>query len=449
MHTVKMNRNYVYVAIVLLVAIGFSLLLPMLRESVGGNYILGTETYYHLNNLNQPTQVYDTIINFLVSYFGEHNTIVYLPVILIFLSLLIFSNLFKHFLETDTEYFFALIILVLTPAFLSAHMGLTLASMILFLLVVTIFLYFKSSYFYLIFLALLYLFDPFIGFTLTVALFIREIVRKDYTGIVVLFLTLMILVITSLSTNIHTYFINPDLISFSANSIFAFFGGRYGITLFLLVLGIMGIIRTIKNYPAMVLSSFVIIGISLFYEPARLFGIVVLVLYSARALSNLVNREWEINYIGQLVLILFFCMLLFSSMTFVKSELQQEPRQDQIETLNFLKDLPLTNEAKVLIMPEEAEYTTYYTGRDVLASSYRTQEDVALALDLFSSRQYSFVKEVLQEKKIGFIVVDYDVFNFLQFGEEGLLFVMENNDNFVKVYQAKGTQIYFFKLWNE
>jgi hypothetical protein len=186
-----------------------------------------------------------------------------------------------------------------------------------------------------------------------------------------------------------------------------------------------------------------------FYEPARLIGIIILAVYSAKSFNSLVERKWEVPYIGQLVIILFLCMLLFSTTVFVKGELYQDPTQEDIVALEFIKTLSLSSEAKMLVMPIEAEYTKYYSNRSVLASNYGLEDNMDLTYELISSRDYSFIKEEFQEKKVALVLVNDNMINYLKKTEEGILFVMNNNNNFVKLYQTKTTIIYYFKLWDE
>jgi len=449
MHTLKLNQHRIYLLILIAIAIGFTLLLPALKVSFGGNAFLGSETYLHLNNINHPTSFYDQAISFIVNIFGVKTTVLYLPVLLIIASLLLFSNIFKYFLESDTEYFYALIILILTPAFLAAHLGLTVAGVILFALSLTLYLYLRSSYFYLVALAFLYLFDPLIGILLTIILLVRELMRKEYSSVVVLILTLLILLVSSISTSMNFNFFNLGAFSLNINSAFAFFGGQFGITLFLLSLGLIGIIAFSKQSFFLAISSIFLLILSIIYEPAKLLGIIILTIYSAKAFNALIKRKWKVQFIGQLVIILFLCMLLFSTTIFVKSELVQDPTQEDLLSLDFLSSLPLTHQAKLLVMPSDAEYTKYYSGRDVFLSNNDSNEKKDLVYQLLSSRDYSLIKEKFQKEKIALVLVDKHLLNYLKKPEEGILFVMNNNDNFVKLYQTKGIAIYYFKLWDK
>jgi hypothetical protein len=103
----------------------------------------------------------------------------------------------------------------------------------------------------------------------------------------------------------------------------------------------------------------------------------------------------------------------------------------------------------MLVMPIEAEYTKYYSNRSVLASNYGLEDNMDLTYELISSRDYSFIKEEFQEKKVALVLVNDNMINYLKKTEEGILFVMNNNNNFVKLYQTKTTIIYYFKLWDE
>lgn len=449
MHDIKLNKSYYYIALLLFVAVAFTLLMPQLRQATGQDHILGLETYYHLNNQGESVQFYDRALTFIIDTIGEKTTLYLLPALLILGSLLLFSNIIKYLLETDAEYFFALLLLLLTPAFLNAHLGLSVVSMVLFFFLLTIYLYLRNSYFYLVSLALFYLFDPFLALAFTVILFVRELQQKEYTNVFILFFALLILLSTSFSTNIHTQILNQDLLSFSINPLFDFFSAEYGFTLFLLSLGILGLLRLRKEDSFALFVATLLLLLSLFYQPARLLGIVVLVVYSAKSANFLLERKWEIPYLGQLVLLLFLCMLIFSTTIFIQAELQQAPQEETLQDLAFIHDLPLTKQAKILTMPSEAEYTTYYTNRSVLASIYRYDDSDEKALELYSSRQFRYIKEEFQKENIALVIVDKKVANYLQRPDEGLLFVMKNNDHFKRIYQSKTMNVYYFDLWNE
>ena len=448
MQAIKIKSKNIYVLIIALVVTSLSILISYLRYLISGTFFIGSETYFHLNNLINPLNFYESIISFFIHLFGESFVVIVLPAILLFFSILLISDLIKYFIDSNSEYFSALFILVLTPAFLSSFLGLTIISVISFLIILTMFLYVKNSYFYLLPILFLFLVDPLIAILLNIFLLIKELLNSNYYGVFTLLFSLTIFSITLLSINRLFFLIKQVLFSFDINLLFSFFGGRFGYSLFIIILGLFGLFRS-KRSSFELISMLSILIISVFYVHLRLVGIFVLVIYSAQSFNYLLKRKWEVPFLGQIITLLFICMLLFSTIIFIKGVIYQEPSLSQITSLDYLSKVSLPKDAKILSMPENAEFISYYTNRDVFVSDFDSKKEILFSKELILNRDYSEIKSVFQKEKIALIIVDFDFMNLVNRPDEGLLFVMNNNANFEKIYYGPEYTIYFFKLWNE
>lgn len=415
-----------------IIAILFLVTIPILRYSSGNPYISGASTYQYLQQAQVPQTLFDHIVNFIASNFSFFFVSVVFPLIIGFVSLVLIALLLKFFVNSNQEYYYALGIIVLSPLFLVAHVGLHVYSLIFMFGLLTTYLYIKRNPFYLLTLGLLFAFDSFLGILAGLFLFLAEWIHgeKKKSFIVALSLVLISSVFTFLS--IHTPLLVPEFISI--NSLFLFFGGKFGYSLFIILLGIVGMSLPVEFTTTTTrLIQLVILLLSVFYEPLRLFGMFLLAIYSAIAFHNLMNRKWSVEFIGNLTIILLFCILIFSTSTFLKETYNESPTIEQIVGLKYLGNL---GGEVVFAHPSTNYYVHYFSGLD-------TFDDYSLFFELSTSRTYTKIKKEFIEKNVTYVFIDSEMYSLWHKSEEGLLFIMENNDDFRKIYD-RGVVIYLF-----
>ncbi len=449
MQSFKINNGKVYIFLITLLVIILTLLIPTIRTVIQGNPLTSSETFYHLNNIISPTNFFDQVISFLINKFGELNTIIYLPIILIVLSLWLFSSIIKEYLETDSEYYYTLLLLVLSPTFLAAHIGLTTMSIISFLTLTTFWLYKKKAHIYLLFLAFLFLVDPIIGLFLSGFFIFSETKNKNWKGIIIILFSTIVFLTTSITQSINSSIINFDLITFNINDMFSFFGAQFGFTITIVLLTILGLLISSEEEFSQNIFLTTIILISLIYEPARIIGLLVMIFYSTKSINFLVNYKWKIDFLKTWTIIIIICLILFSTILFVQNEIFKSPTKNQITALKALKNYDKSHFNKILAWPQEAEMIKYFSNKNVFGSKYRFDSNSQIVEEIFSSRNYQFIKKELQKENIAYIFIDNKINSFLKKPQEGILFVMNHNNNFVKVFELNDVSIYYFKLWNE
>lgn len=456
----KLNQQNFATALIIMIAIILLLFIPFFRTVQGNPTFPNSETYVHFNALTTHSQanLFDMLLGQLTSVFTEQVLAIVLPLLFGLLSLLLIVAILRILKLGIYEYFYTLIILALTPAFIATFVGISIYSVLFFLALLVIWLFLKKNNFYLLGLAALYLFDPFLGLVAGLVLVLLELKNKARRNSLFVLLTLLAIQIISLIFSLPTTYFASSSFAFSVEQLFTFFGARYGYSLFILILGLFGFYKYMsKRLDPAVFLYIALIILSLFYAPIRLLCIVFLAFYSAKAFDYLVLRKWKVVFLGQLILVLFVCILLFSTMTYLKEDLQKQPIHQEVKALqdlsNFYTVYKVPKTAKILSSPEYSSFIQYYAGSPALQKQTGRiiHSNLSLHEELFQSRDYDFVQQIFQEEHVAFIFIDGTMLSgkVWQRPDEGLLFIMENNDNFLKVYSQNNILIYYNTLWNQ
>ncbi len=421
-------------------------LAPFLRNIHGNPFSSNMETYVHLTALNSNSlSFYDIVLKKLVALSSPQIIVVVLPLFFALGSLVFFLLLLKPRLKRRRELCATMLVLALTPAFIGMHMGLTLYAALLFFTLVAVYLFTEKYYLYLFFLFIIFLLDPLYATFLFAGIFFLEFFKKDNKHAILVLISYVILLFASSFLPFIVSF--SFSFSFDINSIFSFLGGRCGYSLFLVLLGMGGFLAIhskakltgVKSLQAAVLI------LSLFYEPLRLGGLLLLSYYSVQGFILLISRDWHVKTLQQLTALLFICILLFATSSYIKEEVHQAPTQEHIRALSYLRatiaDHSSHATTHILSNPANTPFVEFFSGLE-------TQDH--FATELLASQSFSYVSLLFSQQDIAFVFVDPVMTQgaIWQRPEEGLLFVMNHNSKFKKIYDNVGYSIYYFLDWN-
>lgn len=417
--------NNTYFAIILLAAVLLLMSIPIARVTNNSPAISGSSHYDTLNHA-------PLLLDYLLQHVPHIILSISVPLILAIGSLIFFTMIIRKYVQETNQIYYALVILILTPTFINIHLGLHIYQFILFFGLLFAYLYLiKSKWFY-VPLALMYLVDPLLGLAITFGLIITSFIdsKKEESIILGVFLLAMVF----LSTTLFGISFSLSQIGLKWGTLFSFFNADYGYSLFLLVLGLGGLFFVSKrNIPL------IIVTLSLFYEPLRILGVALLSYYAAISFHRLETREWTISFIKTLTLVLFVCILLFSSSTYIKERIQESPHENHVDALLFLNEVQ--GGSKVLSSKELSSFITFMTGQEVISSP-----------NYFYSQNYNFISEEFKKNDIGYILIDSNMKGddgIWTHDEQGLLFLLKYNDNFRKVYENDEVEIYYYQEWRE
>ncbi len=460
MQTRKLTKQKSLIMIILIIALLLFTLIPLLRTIQGNPTFPQSDTYNHFNALDagEQNQVFDIFVGQLTSVFTDQFLAIAIPLILGLLSLFLLILILNHLNVETHEYYYTLIIVILTPTFIASFVGLSHYALLLVLSLLVTLLFLKKNYFYLLALALLYLVDPFMGILAGLLLLFSELKNKSRRGSLFVIFALIGTHIIGVLAGLPIHYFTADIFQFSVKNLFTFFGARYGYSLFLIILGLFGFYKELSKRVDPIKFLFVALFVlSLFYTPLRILGIVFLSFYAAKAFDYLILRRWKVIFLGQLVLILFFCILLFSTMTYLKEDLQKQPLREDVRSLHdlasFHKNYNLPSTTKILSRSDANAYIQYYSKLPVLEIQLdkELQYNTTSHYAYLHSRDYNFIQEQFQEHQIAFVFVDTYMLSGKTWNgpNEGLLFIMGNNDNFLKLRIKNKNIIYFYNAWNE
>ncbi|MFP4119319.1 MAG: hypothetical protein ACLFTH_04660 [Candidatus Woesearchaeota archaeon] len=451
-----MNRNHLLkTGLFILLAIAFLSIIIVSRTEGGVIIPPGEETYEHLNSAREITAetatsylFYDIFLSWILNIMSISTAMVVIPGILLIITIILFAELLRKEKVADDHITYALALLVFSPAILLMYVGFSTYAFTITLAMATAYLYSRKSSWYLAIIPFLFLADKITGLLVIILLIILEGVRKRKKPAVAVSMTAIALLLLSGFFPALSFHSLAPFFSIQGNEIFSFFGGVYGYPFILIFLGILGMIVSKQSFAVSRRQSvaFIFLALSLFYDPLRLLSMFILAYYGGIAFKHFTTRDWTVTFLKHLTILLIICILIFSTSTTLKETINASPKPYEVEATRLLATIaeknPQLADTKVLAHPEYTEHVTFYSGFDTLS-------DDRLVFNILSSQQYSYVKEQLQENEVSFIIIDRSrkAGNLWQRPDQGLLFVLQNNRLFKKIYQYGDYVVYYYTEW--
>jgi hypothetical protein len=366
------------------------------------------------------------------------------PYLLGILSLVFFALLVKN----ESHGFLMLILLITSPLFIYLFSTLSYLSLVVFLTILGFYLFMKEkSWLACIPLIIIPLIDLFAAMIVLALFFCYAWYKKEkLRDFYIIFITLLLPSIYIIATNtitLNTYFAPINL-----NDTFAEFGALPGLTAPLFILSLIGIVLIWKKpkerFYAYLL--FIILFItSLLSSTINVFFSFLLPFCSAYALNYFWERKWSIPILKNITFILIACSLLFPAIIFYDEVTNQAPNNDMIATLAFLKDQP---QGIVFSSPENGFFIEQYarmpTFMDRLSPHYpyfsKKMDETQF---LLYSRTLANTTSVLDENNIVYFYIDGSMKeSYWNNQEEGLLFLLRNNDQFKLLKRTGSIELY-------
>ncbi|MGM5481439.1 MAG: hypothetical protein ACQESE_03435 [Nanobdellota archaeon] len=453
----QLNKKHILKTILfILLAVLLISIILVSRTQEGIIVPSGEETYQHLNSAQEITAqtttsylFYDVFLSWILNFMSLSTAIILVPGILLVITVFLFSEILRFENIDDEHITYTLALLVLSPAILMMYVGFTAYAFTITLVMSIAYLFFRKSSWYFALVPFLFFADKITGLLAIILLIVLEGTRKRKQQSVALGMTAIALLLLSgffPALSLHSL---APFFSIQGNDIFSFFGGLYGYSFIIIFLGILGMVVSKQEFTISSRQSVILLllALSLFYDPLRLLSMFILAYYGAIAFKYFISREWTVNFIKQLTILLVICILIFSTSTTLKETINQSPRQYEVEGTQLLGKIvelnPELGTTKVLTHPSYSDHVEFYSGLNVIS-----QEQVSYSL--LESQQYSFVKEQLQEHQVSFIVIDKSrkAGNLWQRPDQGILFVLQNNRLFKKVFQRGEYVIYYYTEWD-
>lgn len=232
-------------------------------------------------------------------------------------------------------------------------------------------------------------------------------------------------------------------------------GGSPGISGFLIVLSVVGFFETLrlkKRYYllyGLILLLFVSTALSAL-DPS-VYLTLLLLPFALAGYERFLERRWQLDLVRRLTLMIIFYGLLFSVVAYARVSADAAPSEELITTLHWMKE-NIDPGRTVLTSRANGFYVSSIAGHPVLSDDafYRIEGSSDIERDIeriFSSRNLAQTADLFKEYQIGYILITPEMLEGSPFSQpdEGLLFLLSNEEFFERSFGFKGHEIWAYQ----
>ncbi len=228
-------------------------------------------------------------------------------------------------------------------------------------------------------------------------------------------------------------------------------GGILGFSIFGLMLSGLGIACTWASRRAAYaayLIAFSSIILAAFYNPLTYYANFAAAVFAGAALSALIKRKWELKPIRNFSIILLFCGILFSAVSYNIRLSEQLPGSEIFEALEWLSRN--SNEGDVVFSHySNGFFIQYYSGRPSFSDSMDSFSNefsmkMADSGKIFNSLDTTSAKGLLEKHNISFVLITESMYQGDPWKKqgEGLSYLLGSREYFIEEYSNKGASIW-------
>jgi len=456
------------------------LILPHAFRSIDGNdELVGHDSYYHariaddllttgsvesddliLSGRPVITNPYHLLLSNVAYFTGIVKASKYLSLVLGILSLILLFSMLKRLNLDPMKIFLILFVFVLSPAFIysSTFSSPHIFAFFLAILGFNLFMTGRKSFFFLSILSFLLIpyFSLLLSLIILLLIFSVSLYKKSKMN---RFIILLIAMISSTSflffTQYYAYgfpdqtvLVQEDPLTLYISSL----GGLVGFDVFLILLALIGFFvtwRSKKRFISLYISLILlIISARIFGSHFNLYSTLILSFFAGTAILKLIRMEWRIKVIKKLTIAVLIYGFLFTGLAYINRISDFPPNPELLSGMEFLGGI---SEPGNLIFSHHSyghwiEFTServvLLDGSPAYVKDLETRYNDSLWL--FSSKDLETTRNLLFKYDIDYIFID----NVMKEGlvwleqDEGLLFLLRNNETFKNVYNQTGVEIW-------
>ncbi len=422
----------------------------VLRFANHNSTVPGSEAYLYLSRARAihsffdlvRTDFYTVLLYGFSLFFGLENSSRLLPFFLALCSVVLLYFSLSSLLPS-TAVFFILFSFLLSPLYVSISFFSSTFSFLLFLLSALFYAIIKEKFY---FIFILTVFLSFVGFSSAFfSFFILFFLffffnKKSYSY---LLFYLAVVIVFYYLPSMYDLLEFPVTLDFS--SIFVDFGGSFGISSFIFILGIIGLFSCwyfYKKYVIFYIFCIFTIISSLFNSEFIFFSSLFLSAFAGYALYLIFVMQWELSFIKNASLLVLFCSLFFSYLSFMFAASSVLPHEDIKMGFLWLSSFDLSD-SLIFSSPANGWWIEYFSSNSALLhanseNSERIFKEIMNAGDIF------VVKKILDKYSVSFLVISNDFYSSFG-GNEGLLFLLKDSETFKRVYSNDYLEIWEYK----
>lgn len=392
----------------------------------------------------------DILMGFIGLLFGMKGAALLVPPLLGLVTLFFLYALLGMIFPSPKQRLIAGIFLAANPLFLTLFSELT--NLTIISAVTAAGLYFfvqkkKTHWLAFVFFPLLLFYEIYhsiIAVSLLLILSSRFSSQKRREGIFLSSILLFGILIVFFTKQISIVLINPSFLGI-LQSAFSDVGGKFGFSFFAVFLAIIGFwaLWKTKKIPSSFLGlCFFLLLLTLFVSFVYALYLQVFITIAATVgFFVLLKREWKIPELKNITLFLVILGLLFSATTVISRNATAFPDKETMSALSWLKQNS-ADDAVVLTAEKYGFVVEQAVGRKVVLDKLNPfapeTEQVREELQtLWYTRQLETAMAFLEKYHVKYIVVFADMRTGIVWKKEhqGLLFLLENGENFKKVFE--------------
>jgi len=225
------------------------------------------------------------------------------------------------------------------------------------------------------------------------------------------------------------------------------FGSKFGISIFGLILAVLGILsKWNKKYSNLFVffAFFSLLFLTIFKIEAIFFLNFFISAFAAQGISYLISSHWESKMLRYFTLLSLVCGLLFSCVAFTNRLVGSLPDEGIIRGMGYLSSLP---EGVVFSDYSRGHWISYSGKKNVMDSNFRfaphVNERWADSQTLFYTRDLTNATHIINKYGINYIWIDAEMKKSIWKGEEeGLLFLLKYAPNMRRIYNYGDVEIW-------
>ena len=403
---------------ILIILLAIVLTILLIRIQRNDSLLISNTSFETLNNINNSygQNQYINFLNNLLQNFGELSIII-LQVLLAISSFWLFFLILKSEGAKTSIIFNVLLFILISPAFLYNTLIINTQILILFLFLLTGYLFLKKKPLSYLIGVLLFLTDV---FSLLILIAIILFYKKKYMWSLIVSILPLILILKDFT---HIY-----------NIIFEF-GIISGYSLGLIIFTIIGIGMSRDNikenngiyllFLLILLKTLIIGNYLIFLVPITFFG--------APQLYALFKKQWGIKVMKIVTLILIITSLLIPFIYSANLITKSSPTFDDINSLIFLSS---KEKGSVLSCKNYEGIITYVSGQETIKNNQ------GVVNEIFNSYSQITIRQDLELLNVKYIWINSEIKNRYWPHEKRFYYMLQDKTTFEKIYDANQKEIY-------
>ncbi len=414
----------------------------IIRLFTSGPIVAGEESYQHLLLSQSPETLYHGILGIGIMLGGNFFAHIF-PLILGVVSVYLFSIVLERLGLPWKLNAIAAILFITTPATMYVFSTLNPTSLSLPLALLSFALFRRKplpaigSLISLFLLALIGLPE----FLFTAGLLVASLLRRNVHRLLALSslsLVFLVLFLISLTNPIANHpFLNgiSDL------------GELYGVGVFSVIIALLGIAYVWRfRFNSFSMLSFALVSSLIWVVlegTTRIpYLVLPLVVLGALTIEVLLQTPWTLDVVKTLSLLVILSGLLFSTVSFSKELANLEPTIEQQESLEFLSSQP---HGRVLSHESNSYWIEYFASQPAVITRETPPDDLEEIHKVFQIRNLQDANSSFKDLRIDYLWVDDAMFGEVWSDEEdGILFLLRNNQTFDQLHSSEKTQTWKF-----